>query len=411
MNKNYSLMQAPGSGAAPRLFFLDWLRILAFALLVPYHVGMYYVSWDWHIKSPHAGTALEPLMQLASPWRLSLLFFIAGAVLQIALRQRRDAGGLAFLGRRTRRLVWPLLFGMLVVVPPQAYFEVVEQLHYAGSYVDFMRLYLVAYAGFCDADGCLTLPTWNHLWILPYLLVYTVLACGLMRAAPQLLDRLAARLSRGGATVLLLGLALPLMLSRLTLLEFETTHNLVWDWYNHAQSLSAFLAGLLLARSEVIWARLADLRWTALLLALAAWGVRMGYFSLFAEPEPAPLLVGALRLLYGAMQWWAIAAACGFAYRHLNVDGPLRRALSPAIFCVYILHQTVIILLARALAPLQLAPLGEGLLLIGLTLLICGLAYLLLRRLPLLRGAFGITDCADYRSAATILPRLPRTSP
>ncbi len=390
---------------APRLFFLDWLRILAFALLVPYHVGMYYVSWDWHIKSPHASTALEPLMQLASPWRLSLLFFIAGAVLQIALRQRADAGGLAFIGRRSRRLLWPLLFGMLVVVPPQAYFEVVEQVQYAGSYIDFMRLYLVAYAGFCDADGCLTLPTWNHLWFLPYLLVYTLLAWGLLRAAPQLLDRLAARLGRAGTPMLLLGLALPLMLARLTLLGFETTHNLVWDWYNHAQSLSAFMLGLLLARSEVVWARLADLRWSALLLALAAWGLRMGYFSFFAEPEPAALLVGALRLLYGAMQWWAIAAACGFAYRHLNVDGPLRRALSPAIFCLYILHQTVIILLARALLPLQLAPLGEGLLLIALTLLVCGLAYLLLRRLPpalgLLLGIHEQTAAKETREPAT----------
>ena len=36
-----------------RQFYLDWLRILAFGLLVVFHVGMYYVTWDWHIKSPH----------------------------------------------------------------------------------------------------------------------------------------------------------------------------------------------------------------------------------------------------------------------------------------------------------------------------------------------------------------------
>ena len=35
-----------------RLYFLDWLRVAAFGLLVLYHVGMYYVSWDWHVKSP-----------------------------------------------------------------------------------------------------------------------------------------------------------------------------------------------------------------------------------------------------------------------------------------------------------------------------------------------------------------------
>ena len=107
---------------AQRLFFLDWLRILAFALLVPYHVGMYYVSWDWHVKSAVAGSAIEPLMMLSSPWRLSLLFFIAGAASHTLLQRR---GGAGFVGQRSKRLLWPLLFGMFVVVPPQAYFEVV----------------------------------------------------------------------------------------------------------------------------------------------------------------------------------------------------------------------------------------------------------------------------------------------
>ena len=37
---------------------LDWVRVCAFALLVLYHVGMYYVTWDWHVKSPAASEAL-----------------------------------------------------------------------------------------------------------------------------------------------------------------------------------------------------------------------------------------------------------------------------------------------------------------------------------------------------------------
>ena len=103
---------------------LDWVRILAFALLVPYHVGMYYVSWDWHVKSPAAGETLEPLMLLTAPWRLALLFLVSGAA-SAFLFARRPAG---FLGERTRRLLVPLLFGMAVLVVPQAYYEVVEQL-------------------------------------------------------------------------------------------------------------------------------------------------------------------------------------------------------------------------------------------------------------------------------------------
>ena len=31
---------------------LYWLRVIAFGLLVLYHVGMDYVTWDWHVKVP-----------------------------------------------------------------------------------------------------------------------------------------------------------------------------------------------------------------------------------------------------------------------------------------------------------------------------------------------------------------------
>ncbi|WP_199554667.1 hypothetical protein [Sandaracinobacteroides hominis] len=40
--------------ASSRRLDHDWLRIAAFGLLILYHSGMFYVSWDWHVKSPHA---------------------------------------------------------------------------------------------------------------------------------------------------------------------------------------------------------------------------------------------------------------------------------------------------------------------------------------------------------------------
>ncbi len=46
---------------------LDRVRVFAFCLLVLYHVGMYYVSWGWHVKSPAASIAPEPFMLLTSP--------------------------------------------------------------------------------------------------------------------------------------------------------------------------------------------------------------------------------------------------------------------------------------------------------------------------------------------------------
>ena len=102
---------------------LDWLRIIAFGLLILYHVGMFYVSWDWHVKSSRANGALEPLMMLTNPWRLTLLFLISGA----ATRYMADKmGPWTFTRARMGRLWPPLLLAVFLVVPPQTYYEVLE---------------------------------------------------------------------------------------------------------------------------------------------------------------------------------------------------------------------------------------------------------------------------------------------
>src|ERR1700736_5493507 len=129
-----------------RRYDLDWVRVGAFTLLIFYHVGMYYVTWDWHVKSAHASNAIEPLMMLTSPWRLSLLFLVSG-VATAHLFERQGIRG--FLGHRSVRLLVPLVFGMGVIGPPQSYLEVVEKVSYAGTYVDFLKLYFTGYHGFC----------------------------------------------------------------------------------------------------------------------------------------------------------------------------------------------------------------------------------------------------------------------
>ena len=88
---------------------------------------------DFHIKSPYASDAIEPLMMLTSPWRLTLLFVVSGAATHFLLL-RRSAG--PFVRERSRRLLWPLLFAMLVV-PPQSYYEVIQKGGYSLDYHEF----------------------------------------------------------------------------------------------------------------------------------------------------------------------------------------------------------------------------------------------------------------------------------
>ena len=58
---------------------IDALRALAFALVILYHVAMYYVAeWHWHLKSPHAAEWLQAPMRALNLWRMDLVFLISG---------------------------------------------------------------------------------------------------------------------------------------------------------------------------------------------------------------------------------------------------------------------------------------------------------------------------------------------
>src|SRR3546814_15551640 len=53
---------------------------------------------------------------------------------------------------------------------------------------------LRADGSFCRDGQCLLLPTWNHLWFVAYLWVYTVVLWALLRIAPWGLARVRERL-------------------------------------------------------------------------------------------------------------------------------------------------------------------------------------------------------------------------
>lgn len=389
-----------------RLFCLDWVRIFVFIWLVPYHIGMYYNTEGWHVKSAVTTDAIEPLMWLSSPWRLGLLFMISGVASSAMLSRTRIR---QFIARRSLRLLLPLVVGMLLIVPPQAYLEVVEKLGYQGSYLDFMRLYVRAYHGFCR-ESCLTLPTWNHLWFLPYLWCYTLVLAVLSAGAQArwlhtpiaYFKRMTRPLDRS-RTLLLIAPVLVLTVLRIALLDrFPSTHALVDDWYSHACYLSLFLFGAWAYRRPGIWDGMREQRFVALLGSLLAWVAVSAYFRSFAvfDWEPAESLRLTMRLVYALMQWLPIVALCGFAKAHFDVDHWLRAPLTRAVFPLYVFHQTIIVVAAHAFKPLKFAPVVEAILLLVLTFTLSAALVAALRRMGPLGLAFGLDHAGAMRKPA-----------
>jgi glucan biosynthesis protein C len=371
---------------------LDWLRILAFGVLILYHVGMYYVTWGWHVKSPFASHALEPLMMLSAPWRLSLLFFVSGCA--TAFLHAKSSEG--FVHSRTQRLLIPLALGVWAIVPPQSWAEVTEAVGYRDGYLHFLQLYAGGYGGFCRED-CLRLPTWNHLWFVAYLWCYTMVAALAWWAIPQRhIDRAAAAVARclRGPGLIVWPVAVLGAIRMALVARFPDTHALVDDWFEHVNYFSIFALGVLLARETGVWEEIRRQRWMALVLALLGYGVVMAYFSHFADVAPPQWMRQGQRLFYALDQWCAIVAALGFARQWNPADSRVRRYLTEAIFPFYIVHQTAIVLLAHFMKPLGLRPLVEGPLLIAATVAICLASFELVRRVGWLRPLFGLAPAA-----------------
>ncbi len=376
---------------------LDWVRIGAFGLLILYHVGMFYVSWDWHVKSPRVQTWLEPVMVATHPWRLPLLFLVSGAATRFMFdgfgATRRGAARLA--GLRTWRLLPPILFGMFVVVPPQSWLQVAEALHRAPeAYGTFWPKYATSTGHWCDAKGCLATPTWNHLWFVVYLFVYTLDLCLLLAVWP----RAAAVTQRWGERALagwgvVVWPALGFIAVRMLLApRFDATHALIGDWTVHGESLLPFAFGFLFAKSDAVWAVFVRRRWLLLGAGVAAYAaIAWATVAYPGDVVPPDGLRRLLRIAYGIDQWTTIGAVLGFARLHLATrDGPVRRYLTEAIFPFYIVHQTIIVCVAWWLAKRNL-PLGlEAALVILATVAGCFATFEIVRRVAPLRPLFGL---------------------
>ena len=110
---------------------LDWLRVLAFGLLIAYHAGMAWSGWNWHLISVDSIDWLREGMRFVNRWRMPLIFVVSGAAIALALGSRSPR---TFTLDRVKRLLVPLVFGMVVIVPPQIYLERLYRGQFTGSF-------------------------------------------------------------------------------------------------------------------------------------------------------------------------------------------------------------------------------------------------------------------------------------
>jgi glucans biosynthesis protein C len=347
----------------PRKHFLDWLRVIAFALLIVFHVGALYATFDYNLKSPHISGAVDWALLTFSPWRMALLFLISGVASRFLI-DKLGAGG--FARDRLRRLVPVILIGMFVVIPPQTYVELVSKGATQLGYFDFwLGEYLPADQTLVTPLGK-TMPTWDHLWFIVYLLVYT-LGLALVMKLRGAGARAAAKPLPNGA--LLAAPPLALIVANLAIEHAAPiTHALIDDWGGHLKWLAMFGVGAICARQNGFWEFVRARRVTLLAIAAICLAAQMACRAYWLTGQMDPLWDGVLwGFATSLYSWFAICALAGFAYAHLDKPSPLLNHLNEAILPVYVLHQPILLIAAYFLFPLDLPGPAEALSIFAIT--------------------------------------------
>jgi len=362
----------------PRLRYIDWLRVLAVLLLFPFHVGRVFNAGEaFYVKGPEVSAAASRVMGFVSFWHMPLLFLLAGASTYLALgrRSRRE-----YAGERLRRLLVPFVFGMLVLIPPQTWYGARFNSGYDGSYPSYLfgGDFLQVEAGRDDYFGGLGT---GHLWFILYLLVFSLAALPLWGGRRREDSRLAglSRFLAHPVGWLSTGIALG------AIAEF-----LDFDGENPAFYFAFFLLGYLALCSEEFMAAAHRWVWITLPLGVAGdvwWVAGARWRDGLADPSAGRTGVAFAGM---AAAWLLILGLLGLGSRFLNRHSPTLKYLAEGSYAVYILHQTVIVILAFYVIRLD-APWGvQWLVLLAGAVGGTFLLYEGLRRVNWLRFLFGM---------------------
>jgi len=338
----------PQPAERPRYHYIDWLRVIATFLLIPVHTCLIFsLSLPYFVKNDQMSRILT-FLGLASlyPWQMPLLFLLAGMSTWFALGHRSNG---AFLKERGLRLLVPFFFGLLVLVPPTAYYGLRNATPYSGSLLQFYPLFFRFQGEMMGFTGGFT---FGHMWFVLFLLGYSALALPLFRylrgqAGARILSRLAGLFSKPGAIFLL---AIPLAISE--------SIRFVGELLPMASYLLLFLFGYFLMSDARLQEALERHRWIALIagLPVGVGGMVVWYLQGLPSP-PWPLRgIGVLfAILRNLTTWTWIVAMLGFARRYLNRENGLLRYAREASYPYYILHQTVLVSIGFYVVRLNLS--------------------------------------------------------
>ncbi len=327
-----------------RQAYLDWLRIMAITGVLLFHAAMAFVAeWGWHIKNKETSHLLLEFNFFLHQFRMPLLFFISGTVTHFML-QRRSSG--SFIGLRFRRLFVPLLFGMLVIVPPQVYMERLTQ-GFKGGFADFYPT--IFSTGSYPAGNM----SWHHLWFIAYLFLYDLFLVSAFKwcmseKGKVIMSKINHLAYKKSVYLLMMpGVIWYTCLSG----QFPETNDLIHDSCYFFYWLFFLLAGFICINFPMLMDSLERNRRISLTLAIVT--IFTIDYLRWNHMEPYRLITDwqhdwrtyLYHSLYAITAWTWVFTAIGYGKRYVNKKHKILDYLNRAVYPFYILHQTIIVVI------------------------------------------------------------------
>lgn len=369
---------------------IDWLRLFGILLLFPFHTARIFDTREAnYIENAAKSLFGVQFMDAIWPWFMPLLFLVAGVSTWYALRKR---DGKRFLSERVMRLLVPLILGVILIVPIQGYVARLQEDTLHGGYLHY--LFTQFFPDFSDISGYHGTFTPAHLWFIMYLFVISVVLL------PIFLHVIKAREKKGigpigrlfGKGWFLLLLFIPLTISE-GLPGIAGKNPFFYGLY--------YAIGFFIASSEGCWKAVDKIRWPAfasLAVSIPAFYILRGFAYGTGDWSWQSVTLGFVRNLYGM---GALLCMLAFAQRYLNRGGKVLDYLNQAAFPVYILHQSVMMVIAYFVVQWSIGISGKFIFIMISSLAASVALFEICRHVPPLRVILGIKKAKEV----TTIPR------
>ncbi|MEJ7738493.1 MAG: acyltransferase family protein [Chitinophagaceae bacterium] len=346
---------------------------------------------EWHIKNKETSDLFTEFNFMLSLFRMPLLFFISGGVCYFILLRKTAK---QFIGMRFHRLIIPLLFGMLMIVPPQIYMERLTQ-GFTGNYVDF---YPKIFEGRPYPQGN---TSWHHLWFILYLFLYNLFGAPFfvwMTSEPGKRWINNFQWLANGKWIYLLIVPGIIVYTSLSI-KFPQTNDLIHDWSRLPYWFLFVLAGFICISQQPFADSLERNRRFSLLMAFITI-ICINYFT-WNGREPWDTIVNwedswwtyAFLALFPASAWFWVLSIIGYGKKYININHRILNYANEAVYPFYILHQTIIVIVAYYVVQVSDSILSKYLFIVIVSFAVVMFIYhLIIRPSNLLRYLFGMSQ-------------------